>query len=353
MKTLPSRLNHLGVNFPFMVAPMVGLSHVAFRELIRSYTPQEICPLIFTEMLSSRRLPSERLELAENLFVSENEQGLIPQILGNEERFIAPSLAKLEELHPWGIDINMGCPKKKNLTHNWGVLLLGDKNYAAEVVRVTKKYSKIPVSVKLRAGLGDGIDLNYLDAFTGALEEAGADWLTIHCRPSNQKHHGQAKWEVLSFIAEKRQIPVVANGDVQTAEDALSLMNQFKVDGAMVARAATARPWILWQIAYLLECQSPARARALEKPPLTPEEEGKEYFQALLRFAFLLEKYFGKTSASLQRLKFYIGVSSPWLPFGHHFWKTIYALSDFEKAVEAIQFYSEQNPQALSARVNH
>lgn len=353
MKVPQSKLNPLGVDFPFMVAPMVGLSHVAFRELIRSYTPADLCPLIFTEMLSSRRLPSERLEVAENLFVSENEQGLIPQILGNEERFIAPSVAKLEELRPWGIDINMGCPKKKNLTHNWGVLLLGDKNYAAEVVRITKKHSSVPVSVKLRAGTGGNIDLNYLDEFTQALEEAGADWLTIHCRPREQKHHGKANWDILTLIAQKRKIPVVANGDVQTADDALTLMERFQVDGAMVARAATARPWILWQIAYQLGNRSSARGRSLEKPPLTPEEEGKEYFHATLRFGFLLQKYFGKTPASLQRLKFYIGVSSPWLPFGHHFWKTIHALSDFDQAMERIETYAEQNPQALRARVNH
>lgn len=353
MRVFPTRLQKLRLDFPFMVAPMVGLSHVAFRELIRAYTPEEVQPLIFTEMLSSRRLPSERLERAENLFIAPNESHLVPQLLGNEERFIAPSLEKLIELRPWGIDINMGCPKKKTLSHNWGVLLLGDRDYAAEVVRITKRHSPFPVSVKLRAGLGENIDLEYLDGFTRALEEAGADWLTIHCRPSKQKHHGKADWGVLKKISEKRNIPVVANGDVQTADDALNLIENYQVDGAMVARAATARPWILWQIAYRLGCKSPARGRALNKPPLTPEEEGREYFQAVMRFGFLLEQYFGPTAASLQRLKFYIGVSSPWLPFGHHFWKHIYSSSEFEQAKDRIEAYAEQNPQELRLRVSH
>jgi len=353
MKVPVTRFSRLKVDFPFLVAPMVGLSHVAFRELIRAYTPDSINPLIFTEMLSSRRLPSERLERAENLFVAENEQGLIPQILGNEERFIQPSLEKLLELRPWGIDINMGCPKKKNLSHNWGVLLLGDKDYAAEVVRITKKHSPIPVSVKLRAGLGETIDTKYLDGFTEALERAGADWLTVHCRSSEQKHHGKAHWTVLRQLAQRRSIPIVANGDVQTAEDALSLIQEFGVDGAMVARAATARPWILWQIAFKCGFGTQARGRALPRPPLSPEEEGAEYFVALKRFAFLLEKYFGETPASLQRLKFYIGVSSPWLPFGHHFWKTVYSARNFNEAMERIEGYAEQNPQSLRQRVNH
>lgn len=353
MKFPETRLKKLQVDFPFMVAPMVGLSHVAFRELIRAYTPVEVTPLIFTEMLSSRRLPSERIERAENLFVAENERGLIPQLLGNEERFIAPSVEKLMELNPWGIDINMGCPKKKNLSHNWGVLLLGDKDYAAEVVRVTKRHSPRPVSVKLRAGLGDSIDVDYLDSFTKALEEAGADWLTIHCRSSHQKHHGKANWDVLTELSQRRKIPVVANGDVQTAQDAVRLIRDFGVDGAMVARAATARPWILWQIAQELGYSESARSRALEKPPMTPEEEGQEYFQAVLRFAFLLKKYFGPSEGSLQKLKFYIGVSSPWLPFGHHFWKLIHASREFDQAVERIEQYAVENPQPLRARVSH
>lgn len=348
-----TRLKSLGVDFPFLIAPMVGLSHVAFRELIRAYTPQEITPLIFTEMLSSRRLPSERLHLAENLFAAENEQGLIPQLLGNEERFIAPSMEKLQDLNPWGIDINMGCPKKKSLSHNWGVLLLGDKKYAGEVVKITKKYSKVPVSAKLRAGLGDKTDFDFLDDFTEELENSGVDWMTIHCRARGQKHHGRADWEVVKKLAQKRKVPIVANGDIQTASDAIQLVKQGGVDGAMLARAATARPWILWQIAEDLGFEGPARGRGLEKAPRTPEEEGQEYFIALQRFAFLLKQFFGETPESLQRLKFYVGVSAPWLSFGHHFWKSLYSLPEFSLVERKIVEYSQKFSCTLSQRVSH
>lgn len=331
---------------------MVGLSHVAFRELIRAYTPAEITPLIFTEMLSSRRLPSERLHLAENLFTAENERGLVPQLLGNEERFIAPSLEKLQELNPWGIDINMGCPKKKNLSHNWGVLLLGDKKYAGEVVRVTKKHSKVPVSAKLRAGLGEKTDFDFLDGFTLELEESGVDWMTVHCRARGQKHHGKADWEIVKKLAQKRKVPIVGNGDIQTSQDAIQLVNE-GVDGAMIARAATARPWIFWQIAEDLGYQGPARGRGLERAPRTPQEEGKEYFVALERFTFLNRKFFGESPESLQRLKFYIGVSAPWLSFGHHFWKTLYSVSDFSVAEQKIRDYANHYQCEMTKRVSH
>lgn len=353
LKALPTRLNRFGVDFPFLIAPMVGLSHVAFRELIRSYTPLEFTPLVFTEMLSSRRLPSERLHLAENLFVAENEQGLIPQLLGNEERFIAPSIEKLQDLNPWGIDINMGCPKKKNLSHNWGVLLLGDKKYAGGVVKITKKHSRVPVSAKLRAGLGETTDFSFLDDFTKELEDNGVDWMTIHCRARGQKHHGKADWEIVKKLAQKRKVPIVANGDIQTAQDAIQLVIEGGVDGAMIARAATARPWILWQIAEDLGFQGAARGRGLKRAPRGPQEEGQEYFVALSRFAFLIKKFFGETPESLQRLKFYIGVSAPWLTFGHHFWKTLYSVPDFSCAEKKIQDYASQYQCEMTERVSH
>lgn len=345
--TKSSRLEKFGIQFPFFVAPMVGLSHVAFRELVRSYTPEPIRPLIFTEMLSTRRIPSENLELADSLFVSDSERGyVIPQLLGNEEKFIAPSMERLMGINPWGFDINMGCPSKKTLNHNWGVLLMGDKKYASEVVRITKKNTSRPVSVKLRAGFESSVDRDYLIDFTDHLEKAGADWLTIHCRPKNQRHRGEARWDVVGELRKHRSIPVVCNGDLQTAEDAVHVLKEFQVDGAMFARAAAARPWILWQVQYLLDKAN------TPKPPLTPEEEGAEYYKAVLKHCDLLIQYFGETRLSLKRAKFFVGVGHRWLPFGHHFWKTLQTAESVMELADKVRDYSERHPQNLSRRIS-
>ena len=114
-----TRFLNYGIDFPFFFAPMVGLSHVATRQLIRSYCPTGINPLLFTEMLSTRRLPCEKLGSSLMLSIAENEKYFIPQILGNEEKYIAPSLQRLMDVNPWGIDINMGCPVSHTLKHNW------------------------------------------------------------------------------------------------------------------------------------------------------------------------------------------------------------------------------------------
>lgn len=342
---MPRPMDHLGVSFPILVAPMVGISHVAFRELVRSYLPEGISPLLFTEMLSSRRLPSERLEVAESLFVATGETHFVPQILGNEEEFIAPSIRKLLPLSPWGFDINMGCPKSHALQHNWGVRLLGDRDYASEVVRITKRHSPKPVSVKLRAGIDAVVDKDYLFRFTEALEIAGADWLTVHCRTKAQGHRGFADWELVSEIAGRRTIPVVLNGDIQTSDDILSLLEKKSIAGVMVARAATARPWILWQVAYRLD-------NSLPKPPSTPEEEGAEYFRACFRLSNLIEKYFGETKQALKRLEFYVALGSRWLPFGHELWRRVKCSKSLAEARAEISRYGELYPQRMSARVN-
>lgn len=348
-----TRLAKLGLDFPFMVAPMVGLSHVAFRELIRHYTPRNLKPLVFTEMLSSRLLPQEKLETAEHLQLAwGGEKPFIPQILGNEEKFIAPSIAKLMALEPWGIDINMGCPVTHTLRHNWGVQLMGDRKYASEVVAITKRHSPVPVSVKLRSSPGEGEDLPYLLDFTDALESAGADWMTIHARPRGRKHHGAANWSVVGEVAKARSIPIVANGDIQIADDALQVVREHGADGAMVARAATARPWILWQIAQRLGNDEAPWGREGERAPETLEEEGREYFRACLLFADLLVQYGGDTESNLKRLRFFIGLSSQWLHFGHSFWKRCMKGNSIAHVRATIAAHGAEFPQALKSRVS-
>src|SRR5206468_3231088 len=101
---------------------------------------------------STRRIPNERLATTNELRSAPGERFFVPQLLGNEERFIAPSINRLMQLNPWGFDINMGCPVSHSLKHNWGVRLMGDIPYAASVVRMVKRHSPLPVSVKLRGG---------------------------------------------------------------------------------------------------------------------------------------------------------------------------------------------------------
>lgn len=338
-----------------MIAPMVGISHVAFRELIRSYTPQGVEALRFTEMLSTRKLPSERLHVTRELRVAPDERFFVPQLLGNEEKFIEPSIKKLMQLSPWGFDINMGCPQSHVLRHNWGVRLMGDIGYASDVVRMVKRHSQVPVSVKLRGGADKDVDETYLLDFTAALEEAGVDWLTIHARPRAAKHEGPANWNVVGRVALDRKIPVVANGDIQTAEDAINVVKDFGCGGAMIARAATARPWILWQIAEDLGLNTQPLGRESEKAPRSPREEAKEFYRAFSRLIDLVEQHFGEGDGieeyGLQKLRFYAATASKWFMFGHSFWKVTMKAKSFDEMRSGVLTYADNFEHEMYARI--
>lgn len=348
---LHTRIESLGLKFPFMIAPMVGLSHVAFRELVRSYTPVGIDALRFTEMLSTRKLPSERLESTNELRTAEGETHFVPQLLGNEERFIAPSVKKLLQTNPWGFDINMGCPQSHILRHNWGVRLMGDADYAAGVVRIVKRHTDRPVSVKLRGGADKDVDIEYLLKFTETLEEAGVDWLTIHPRPRAEKHDGQANWDVVRQVARARAIPVIANGDIQTAEDAIAIIRDYGCDGAMIARAATARPWILWQIAEKLGIDAKPLGREHQRAPATLEEEAKEYYRAFLEYIDLVVKYFGDDDYGLQKARFFAATGSKWFLFGHSFWRYTMKAKSLAEMRDAVAHYMTTYEPTMYARI--
>ena len=319
------------VNFDLCLAPMVGLSHVALRELCRDYMPAGAHTIWPTEMLNSRRLPSEHLGSTPETSKHNFEENLVPQILGNEEFFIARSIEKLVEWGAVAIDINMGCPVQKALKHNYGVALMGDAHYAAEVVRMSVRNSKVPISVKLRAVHES--EANALFDFIKGIEDAGASWITLHPRTAAQKRRGSADWDQIREIGSRISIPIIGNGDIQTCDDILRMKSETNCAMVMAGRALTARPWLFWQLGERLGFSPPA-VYAGKNAPQTPLEEGAEYGRALKKMALLCEKYFGE-NLGLRKFRFFVKTGSSWLMFGHQ----LYALMTKAKNFTEVQTY--------------
>lgn len=302
------------VNFPLCLAPMVGLTHVALREVMRDYLPAEAYTIWPTEMLNSRRIPGENLEKTPETMRAAHEPGLVPQILGNEEDAIAESVKRLVEWGAEAIDINMGCPVQKALKHNYGVALMGDPGYAAEVVRMTVKNSTVPVSVKLRA-VGSTKEFDELLTFVSGLRQSGAAWVCLHPRTAAQKRRGTADWEQIKQLHQAVDFPVIGNGDVQTVEDAINMLKETGCDMAMAGRGLAARPWMMWQLGEELGFATPAGKEG-QKAPRTSEEEGAEYGKCLLKLIERCRFYFGDDLA-MRKVRFYVRTTSVWLPFGN------------------------------------
>lgn len=312
-------LNEL--NFPLCLAPMVGLTHVALRRLISDYLPKNATTHWPTEMLNSRRVPGENLLTTPETLRRPEEKFLVPQILGNEEIPIEKSVLRL--VNEWGasgIDINMGCPVQKALKHNYGVSLMGDVDYAARVVEVTKKHSTVPVSVKLRA-VGSEKSVPELIKFVQKLADSGADWITLHPRTAEQKRKGSADWSQITELKKHVTIPIIGNGDIQTYQDVLQMLNETSADKAMSGRALAARPWMMWQLGESLNFEAPPGFEHL-KAPQTPLEEGQEYGKCLLKFIDYCEESFRlqanvSESLTMRKIQFYIRTTHVWLEFGH------------------------------------
>lgn len=305
-------LYHESVNFPFTLAPMVGLSHVALRALIHDYMPEKATTWWPTEMLNSRRLPTQEVGETAQTIKDKRDTVLVPQILGNEEHYIAMSIKKLEELGIQGIDINMGCPVHKALKHNYGVALMGDADYAAEVVAMTIRHTSLPVSVKLRAV--EESDKKMFFDFVSGLEKAGASYLCLHPRTAKQKRRGNADWSQIKELKDHLSIPIIGNGDIQTWEDAFAMKEETNCDAVMIGRALTARPWMMWQIGDKLGWGKPELYKDQECP-YTPEQEAYEYGRACKKFISYCYDYFDPVEAR-KRILFYMRVSHVWLNFG-------------------------------------
>jgi tRNA-dihydrouridine synthase B len=329
---------HFKYNFPLCLAPMVGISHVALRQVARSYLPKEAKTIWPTEMLNSRKLPKEDFAKTPEVMRAEREEGLVPQILGNEEVFIAASVEKLVNWGAEGIDINMGCPVQKALRHNYGVALMGDPVYAAEVVRITKKNSPVPVSVKLRAA--SDFNKTYLKNFVSGLIAEGADWICLHPRTAEQKRRGSADWEQLAWLKNEISVPLIGNGDVQTEEDVLKMLSQTGVDMVMSGRALAARPWLMWQVGESLGFAPPVGKEG-QKAPRTREEEGHEYGKSLLALLTEMEKYFGE-NLTLRKFRFHVRTTHVWLLFGHLLYSKITSATSVLETRQVVEdFFSK------------
>ncbi len=265
------------MNFDIAVilAPLAEVTDFPFRRVVREFSP---C-LMFTEMVSAagayqnnqKTLDMMKLEQAKPLGV---------QLFGHDPYQMAEAAKIAEASGADIIDINMGCPVKKIVNDGNGSALMKNEKLAGEIVEAVVKAVSVPVSAKFRSGW-TAEEIN-APTFAKVLESAGASMLTVHGRTRSQFYSGKADYDVIKQVKENVRIPVIANGDICSGEDAVRVLKITGADGVMIGRAALGHPWILRQIYATLKG---------EKIPDAPSAE--EQKQVLLRHLQYMIDYYG------------------------------------------------------------
>jgi len=256
---------------PLFLAPMAGVSEPPFRLLCRSLGAD----VVVSEFLSSEGLRRGIKNVHDGAYFTPAERPIGIQVYGADPDAMAEA-AELVTRHyaPDFVDINFGCPVKKVVKRNGGSGCLKDLDLVERIIRAVRNATPLPVTAKIRSGW----DETMRDPVAIALrcQDAGAQVLTLHPRTRTQMYNGAARWDEIAAVVEALDIPVVGNGDIRTAADAVRMHRETGCAGLMIARGSFGNPWIFAQTRARLDGRT---------PPPTPE--APERFAVALRHARL------------------------------------------------------------------
>ncbi|MGN7478871.1 tRNA dihydrouridine synthase DusB [Solibacillus silvestris] len=231
-----------------VLAPMAGICNSAFRLTVKEFG----AGLVYAEMISDKALNIRNKKTLDMLYIDERENPMTLQIFGGDKENLVEA-AKFVDKHTNAdiIDINMGCPVNKIIKCEAGAKWLLDPNKIYEMVSAVVDAVDKPVSVKMRIGWDDEHVFAVENA--QAAERAGAAAIAMHGRTRVQMYEGKANWDVLAEVKKNIHIPFIANGDIETPEDAKRMLEHTNADAVMIGRAALGNPWMMYQTVKYLE----------------------------------------------------------------------------------------------------
>lgn len=279
----------IGLDVPVVLAPMAGITNTAFRRLCREFG----AGLYVSEMVTSRALVERGRESMRLIAHHESEQIRSVQLYGVDPGIVAEAVRMLvAEDRADHIDLNFGCPVPKVTRKGGGAALPWKQDLFRDIVeQAVAAAGPIPLTVKMRKGI-DSDHLTYLEAARAA-QGAGVAAIALHARTAAEFYSGQADWSAITRLKETiTEVPVLGNGDIWSAEDAVRMVEQTGCDGVVVGRGCLGRPWLFGDLAAAFRVRagelSPEDAQVLMMRPSLGEVA-----DTFRRHAVLLGEFFG------------------------------------------------------------
>ena len=306
-----------------ILAPMAGVSDIAFRTVCREFGAD----LTFTEMVSAKGLSYANEKTRHLLDLADGESKVGVQLFGHEPDTMASQAAWVENVMGDTlayIDINMGCPARKIVSKGDGSALMKDPELAARIVSAIKSVSGVNVTAKFRRGWGMGDETAV--ELAKRLEQAGVDAVTVHGRFAEQLYRGASDRGVIGRVKEAVSVPVVGNGDIKCGADAVAMVRETGCDAVMIARAAEGNPWIFEQVK--------AGLKGEEGPP---KPTAFDRIQMARRHARLLEQREGRNIVRMRKHAMWYVTGLPGASKARGMFNYCTTLDDFERVFDQLE----------------
>lgn len=241
------RLGPLEIDHPFLLAPMAGITNSPFRRLMREYGSS----VVISELVSANGIEYASHRTLELLKFAPEERPVGLQIFGEDEEPLVKACRVVEGMGADFVDLNLGCPVPKVVKKGAGAAMCRNPAALGKILESMVNSVKIPVTIKIRTGWDSS--LRNAHEVVRAAADAGVAWVAIHGRTRAQGYSGDADWDFIGEVKAKSPLPVIGNGDVVTAEQAVSRYKNYGVDAVMIGRGALRNPFLFEQARDLLE----------------------------------------------------------------------------------------------------